>query len=474
MSIKTRFAPSPTGEVHFGNIRTALFNYLTSVRYNGSFLLRIEDTDEERSSKEYEELLFQDMKWLGLRWNEGADASNSEIGDNGPYRQSLRAETYNKYYDILLSNDKAYYCFCSEAQLALSRKLQRTQGLPPRYTGTCANLSKEEIDKKLADGQMPTVRFRVDKDSEVKFTDKVKGEQVFKGSDIGDFIIRRANGTASFMFCNAIDDAMMGVKLVLRGEDHLTNTPRQIMILNTLGLEHPEYGHTSLIVGPDNSPLSKRHGSKSIKTLREEGYLPQAIVNYLARLGHKYDSLDYAELDMLGKNFNLDNLSSSPAHYDEQHLLYWQKEAVLKISQDEFKTWIGDVLFDCPHEKRDGFTHLMQQNILFPKEAGNWAKILFTDDIKFSRESIESFKETGIDFFEIAEDFIQTNFSNFNIKELIDCLKDKTGLKGKNLFMPIRQTLTTMDHGPELANLVELMGVERVLTRFKNITDLIK
>lgn len=472
MTIKTRFAPSPTGEIHFGNVRTALFNVLAAISQKGSFLLRLEDTDEERSSKEYEELLYKDLKWLGLRWQEGAD-SDQEYGDKGPYRQSQRKHIYDHYYEKLIAENKAYYCFCSEAQLALSRKLQRSQGLPPRYQGTCANLSKEEIGTKLAKGEMPTVRFRVSRDKEIKFTDIVKGEQVFKGSDIGDFIIRRASGTASFMFCNAIDDSLMGVTLALRGEDHLTNTPRQLLILESLGLRAPEYGHISLITGSDGSPLSKRHGSRSLKSLREEGFLPEGIVNYLARLGHQYGELEYSSLEELGNKFQFANLVTSSARYDEQHLLYWQKEAVLNISLDRFKQWLGDILFLCPSDKRDSFTQLMKNNITFPKEVVNWAEILFTDNISYTEQQIHIMQEAGKDYFNLIEEYAKINQSKLDYKELVDLIKDKTGLKGKKLFMPLRVSMTQNEHGPELVNIIELMGSQRLIKRMKAVLELI-
>lgn len=472
MSTKTRFAPSPTGEIHFGNVRTALFNVLAALAHDGSFLLRLEDTDEERSSKEYEKLLYQDLRWLGVHWHEGADLTE-EHGDNGPYKQSLRKEVYDKYYDQLVEHNHAYHCFCTEAQLALSRKVQRAQGLPPRYEGTCANLTDDEIKTKIAEGLLPTLRFRVPREKEVRFTDVVKGEQVFKGADIGDFIIRRGNGTASFMFCNAIDDSLMGVTLALRGEDHLTNTPRQLMILEALGLSAPTYGHISLIVGHDGSPLSKRHGSKSLRMLREEGYLPQAVLNYLARLGHHYNDLEYSDLNTLGQNFSLSNLSSSPAHYDEQHLLYWQKEAVLHASSKEIASWLGDVIYDCPEHHREKFLEIMQQNIVFPIEAKRWCEILFNDNVEYDNAQLELLKEAGKEFFATVIKYTEANLESFSYENLLSELKASTGLKGKKLFMPLRIGFTLQDHGPELVNMFNLLGTQRTITRAKHILDLI-
>lgn len=488
MTIKTRFAPSPTGDMHFGNCRTALFNVLVALKHNGCFLLRVEDTDEDRSTQEFEKQLYEDLRWLSIDWQEGADVNSNDKnehinkGQNGPYRQSERQDLYASYYQKLLDSNNAYYCFCSEAQLALSRKLQLSQGLPPRYAGTCSQLSEQEVNTRVAKEEKPTLRFRVNKNAIIEFDDKVKGPQSFKAADIGDFIIRRADGSSSFMFCNAIDDALMGVTLALRGEDHLTNTPRQLMILQTLNLRAPEYGHMSLIIGNDGSPLSKRNGSKSLKILRSEGYLPEAIVNYLARLGHQYEDLKYCDLNTLAKYFELSHLGKSSSHYDEQHLFHWQKEAVLHISKERFEQWLKSyegILAVCPDHKREEYLKLMKENIAFPAEASRWAKILFTDEISYTNEQIQllqAVNNNGKEFFttvyEQITSIIKQN-NSLDIKCLADYLKNKFNLKGKELFMPLRVAFTMEDHGPELVNLVNLMGIEHVTKRLKNLINLL-
>ena len=283
-SIKTRFCPSPTGYMHLGNIRTAVFNYLLAKALGGVFLLRIEDTDRERSQSLYSDALQKDLEWLGLHWQEG------------PYFQSERQNIYDQYYQQLIDKDLAYPCFCTEEELTLSRKIQRASGKPPRYPGTCAHLTETQIQEKKSSGLIPTLRFRVNDDEVIEFDDLVRGHHRFLGKDIGDFIIRRTDGTSPFMFCNAIDDALMGVTHALRGEDHVANTPRQVLILKALNLPAPQYGHISLIVGPDGSPLSKRHGSQSVQDLRESGYLNIALNNYLARLGHYYEDNRFISL----------------------------------------------------------------------------------------------------------------------------------------------------------------------------------
>src|SRR3990167_7034335 len=311
--VKARFCPSPTGLVHMGNIRTALFNALFVKGHHGIFLLRIEDTDKERSKAEYTTYLQEDLNWLGLEWNEGPGVG----GKNGPYQQSERQAIYDKYYQELESQGLAYPCFCREEQLTLIRKIQRSQGKPPRYPGTCRHLTKEQVETKFREGEKAALRFKVDDETVVTFTDLVKGKQTFYGHDIGDFIIRRTDGTPPFMFCNAIDDATMGVNHVLRGEDHLTNTPRQIMMLEALHLPVPHYAHISLIIGGDGAPLSKRTGSRSVQELRAEGFHPIAIDNYLARLGHHYEEeTKLMSLDELAATFKIESLGSAPARFD--------------------------------------------------------------------------------------------------------------------------------------------------------------
>ena len=377
-NLKTRFCPSPTGLLHLGNLRTALFSALLAKSRNGCFLLRIEDTDQQRSEEQYTIQLEKDLLWLGLDWQEGP---GHDMG-KGPYYQSMRSAIYDDYYQRLEAMGAAYPCFCSEEELALARKIQRSSGKPPRYPGTCQNLTQEQIEAKLAQGLKPTLRFRVPLHQETRFTDLVRGEQCFKSEDLGDFIIRRADGTAPFLYCNAIDDALMEVTHVLRGEDHVANTPRQILILETLGLPVAEYGHISLILAPDGTLLSKRHGSRSLVELRSEGYLPLAIINYLARLGHYYGHDELLSIDELAAQFKLASLSKSPAKYNPAQLLFWQKKAVDHLSTEEMWSWLGIEFFSSlPENQRDLFIEVIKPNIIFPADAYRWAKIIFDDEI---------------------------------------------------------------------------------------------
>lgn len=461
--LKTRFAPSPTGHIHLGNARTALFNALLA-RGRGHFLLRIEDTDKERSQVDYETGLMQDLQWLGMPWDEGADPDGGERGAAGPYRQAARADIYADFYDRLIAMGRAYPCFCSEQQLAISRKLQLSAGQPPRYSGTCANLKPEEVERKLAAGEKPSLRFRVPRGEVVEFVDGVRGPQKFKADDIGDFIIRRGDGGASFMFCNVIDDALMGVTVAMRGEDHLTNTPRQVMIAQALELTPPTYAHISLISGSDGAPLSKRNGSRSIRELRAEGYFPEAVVNHLARLGHYFEDTRFQTFDELAAGFGFDHLAKSPARFDEEQLRHWQKEAVLHLPEERIWAWLDEPTRALVGEaRRSAFVAIVRDNAVFPPQAADWARILF--DVRWSVDDAAkaALAEVDAEFFLAAKNALKDVGADF--KALSGAVKAVTGKKGRELFMPLRLALTGVEHGPEMSKVTELLGVDAIAAR---------
>lgn len=452
--MKTRFAPSPTGLIHLGNARAALFNVLLARRHQGCFLLRVEDTDLERSKTEYVDALQKDLKWLHLDWQEG------------PYFQSERSEIYETYYQMLIDRGLAFPCFCSEDALELARKLQRARGLPPRYPGTCRHLSAAEVEAKLAEGIKPALRFHMPEGGKIEFRDALKGEQVIQNNDIGDFIIRRSDGSASFMFCNAIDDALMKVDMVLRGEDHLTNSPRQIAILQALGLPQPQYAHLPLILGGDGSPLSKRNGSRSIEELRNEGFLPLAVFNYLARLGHHYESAHLMTEAELSEQFDLAHVSSSPARFDEAQLRHWQKETVMNLNLEEARAWLGPVLQKVPEAAQAAFVRAILPNILFPKEAAHWAEI-FYGAFQVAGEHYAAIQAAGSAFFRAAAEL-----ASLDEKMFFKALQEKTGVKGRALFLPIRLALTGEAHGPDMAEIFTLLGPSQIKLRLAHAADL--
>jgi glutamyl-tRNA synthetase len=357
-----------------------------------------------------------------------------------------------------------YPCFCSPEELKLSRKIQRSSGLPPRYSGKCAHLTPEEVEQKRKENPNPTLRFRVPNDDIVEFEDLVRGKQSYKTSEIGDFIIRKGDGSAAFFFCNAIDDALMGVTHVLRGEDHLTNTPRQKMILDALNLELPQYGHISMIVGHDGSPLSKRHGSRSIRELREHGYLPVAVVNYLARLGHKFDSDDLLPVTELARGFKFEKLGRAPAKYDAHQLLHWQHQAIAAASIDELWDWMGADVHDLvANGYKKEFVTLVRANISFPEQAVHWAKILYHDPLNLDDDCREIVADAGTQFFEQA--MLANELHPADHKAFMNEIKKNTGAKGKGLFMPLRAALTGELGGPELGGIMEILGPEKIKQR---------
>ncbi|MEM9243464.1 MAG: glutamate--tRNA ligase [Pseudomonadota bacterium] len=465
--MKTRFAPSPTGMIHIGNVRTALFNFLLARANRGTFLLRIEDTDHERSKSIYVEQLKKDLRWLELEWQEGPECS----GDYGPYFQSQRFDSYDKYYQQLIEAGNAYPCFCSEEALALQRKIQLSSGRPPRYSGKCRALSREECEQKIAQGIKPTLRFKMPQNTMIEFVDMVKGAQKYHSDDIGDFIIRRANGTAAFMFCNAIDDAMMKVTHVLRGDDHLTNTPRQLAILSALKLEAPQYGHLSLIVGLDNAPLSKRNGSRHIQELRDAGFLPGAIVNYMARLGHYYKENNFMSLQELADHFSTDRLNSAPACYDEKQLLHWQKLAVMQLTDNALTRWLGDEpIKKIPVAKQALFFQIIKQNCTFPEEVQDMIDIFFQEMPSLSKQNQLDIQQVGVEFFISASRLVNEHDTDFTA--LKNGLSQQLGVKGKSLFMPLRLALTGQSHGIDMGSIFNLLGKENILGRLEHAGDI--
>jgi nondiscriminating glutamyl-tRNA synthetase len=450
--VVTRFAPSPTGSLHLGNARTALFSYLWARKTGGKFILRIEDTDLERSQDRFRDQLMTDMRWLGLDWDEGPDVG----GPSGPYRQAERGEFYRDLYAKLLNQGHAYPCYCTAEDLELSRKLQRMSGKPPRYAGTCRALTAAERTEREARGLKPTLRFAVPLDRQIEFTDAVHGPQRFATNDIGDFIIRREDGTPAFFFCNAMDDSAMGVTQVLRGDDHLTNTPRQIMLLDALGMRIPAYGHVGLLVGEDGAPLSKRHGSTSVHEFRERGFLSIAVLNHLFRLGHASDIDGWLPAAEMPQHFRPQHLGRAPARFEVSQLMHWQKESLERLAADEIRAWLAA-------DDSSEFVDLVRHNVILPADAEAWRRVVNGELEPLAAEEDRVVAAAGTDFFSAALSAYE--LSNGDLKLLTQQLKQQTGRKGPDLFMPLRVALTGRAHGPELALLLKLMSPDTVRRR---------
>ena len=453
--VTTRFAPSPSGSLHLGNARTAFFSCLWARKSGGRFILRIEDTDVERSQRRFRDELMSDMHWLGLEWDEGPDIG----GPSAPYSQAERGEFYAALYARLEQNGQAYPCYCTAQDLELSRKLQRMAGQPPRYAGTCRHLSAAQRAEREARGLRAALRFAVPADRVIEFTDLVHGPQRFVSADIGDFIIRREDGTSAFFFCNAVDDSDMGVTQVLRGDDHLTNTPRQLMLLDALDMRRPGYGHVGLLVGPDGAPLSKRHGSTSTREFRERGFLPAAILNHLFHLGHAADVDGWLPAAEMPAHFRPEHLGRAPARFDETQLAHWQKETVERMSAAAVQAWLGS-------DDSADFVEWVRHNVVLPADAAPWRAVVRGDLPPLAREEQSVIDAAGPTFFAAAA--AAYGQSPSDLKQLTRILQERTGRKGPDLFMPLRVALTGQAHGPELGPLLKLMSPETARRRLES------
>jgi glutamyl-tRNA synthetase len=459
----TRFAPSPTGALHLGNARTALFSWLAARASGGRFVLRVEDTDAGRSQDALLERQLDELRWLGITWDEGPDVG----GPHGPYRQSERGAVYAHALQTLATNGQTYPCFCSPDELQLSRKAQLASGRPPRYARTCAGLTAAEVQRRIDSGKSPAIRFRVPDRRTVEFVDRVHGPQRFQSDDIGDFVIRRADGSVSFFLGNAVDDSAMGITLVLRGDDHLANTPRQLLLLEALGMPQPEYGHLPLVLAPSGTPLSKREGAASLTDLRAQGYLPGAICNYLIRLGHACGHDGWLAMDQLASHFDLVRTSHSAARFDEAQLRHWQREAVTHATDAQVEQWLGGHLDAVEAgDERSAFVAVVKGNVLFPAEVDPLVSMVVHDAVTVSADATAQITAAGPDFFASAAGLLGAHAGDF--KGWTRAIAEATGRKGAGLFMPLRSALTGVTHGPELAPLVRLMGAQRVLGRLES------
>jgi glutamyl-tRNA synthetase len=461
--VVTRFAPSPTGELHLGNARTALFSYLLARKHGGRFVLRIEDTDADRSQEAFSLGLQADIAWLGLQWDEGPDRG----GPSGPYRQSERAALYERYLQQLEQAGLVYPCFCTPLELELSRRAQLASGRPPRYAGTCLRLSPEQRSARLSEGRKPSLRFHVAPGRVLEFDDLVYGPQRFMTDDIGDFIVRRESGSAAFFFSNAVDDAAMGITHVLRGVDHLSNTPRQRLILEALSLRIPLYGHLSLLVGADGAPLSKRHGATSVRELRETGYASAAVCNDLFRLGHSSAHHELLTLEQMAGAFELSHLQRASAHFEMGPLRHWQSEWVQSLSSAQARAWLAPMLPpDLASEQIEAFVAAVLPNVVLADDARLWKDVVFGEALTYEEPALAAARDAGTSFFETAAAAVADR-PGAALGSALDlaAVSKATGRRGAALFTPLRAALTGRLHGPQLAPLLAAMPAGRARAR---------
>ena len=484
--VRVRYAPSPTGNLHIGNARTALFNYLFAKHYGGDFVLRIEDTDFKRNKEEGERSQLKYMDWLGLDYDEGIGKEK----EFGPYRQSERIEIYQKYAEQLLAEDKAYKCYMTAEELEAEREEQIANGLPPRYSGKHAHLTKEEQEQFEKEGRKSSIRIRVPQDRAYSFNDMVKGELSFEGKDFGDFVIVKNDGVATYNFAVAIDDHLMEISHVLRGDDHVSNTPKQLVVYEALGFKPPVFGHMTLIVNENKKKLSKRDETiiQFIEQYDDLGYLPEALFNFITLLGWSPEGeQEIFTKEEFVKIFDEKRLSKSPAFFDNNKLT-WINNQYIKAQPLErivnlalpFFVKEGVVTQEEVDNNRAWFEKLIslyQPQMSYGAEIVELTKQFFVEEIKFDEEELEILKQdTTVAVF---EDFLEKlevagDFTSENIKTLIKTIQKDTGVKGKNLFMPIRIASTGSMHGPELNTSLELLGRDRVVARIKSALELIK
>jgi glutamyl-tRNA synthetase/nondiscriminating glutamyl-tRNA synthetase len=455
--VRVRFAPSPTGSLHVGNARTALFNWLLARRHGGAFVLRIENTDRARSTAEAEQGILEDLRWLGLDWDEGPDVD----GPYAPYRQSERAAGYQAAAEALLGRRQAYYCFCRPHELEAARRAAMAAGAPPAYDGRCRTLDAGDAERRVAAGEAAALRFAVPQATSVTFDDHVRGAVTFKTDVIGDPIILRSDGRPAYNFAVVVDDAAMKITDVLRGEDHLSNTPRQLLLYEALGLTPPRFSHLALVVGSDHAPLSKRHGTTSVADFRDRGFLPEALVNYLALLGWSPGAdEEVLPLEEMVPRFDLGRVNRSPAVFDVDKLAWMNRQYLQRLTPSRI---VEETL---PYFEQAGFvteaTDAARQYIeaLLPIAVGSVDRLLeipervafvFDWDARRAADFLLAEPEGHGAVRAFAEEIANAGpLDREGFRAAVNRVKDRTGLKGRALFHPIRVTLTAAQSGPEL------------------------
>ncbi|MDD3652710.1 MAG: glutamate--tRNA ligase [Desulfotomaculaceae bacterium] len=476
LPVRVRFAPSPTGPFHIGGARSALFNWLFARHHGGKFIVRIEDTDQGRSTLESEENILAALKWLGMDWDEGIQVG----GPNGPYRQTERLDIYRQYIEQLLQNGHAYRCYCTEEELAEEREALLRRGEMPRYLGRCRNLSPEECSRMESGGRLPVLRFRVPGDKVINIKDIVRGGVSFECSGIGDFIILKSDGMPTYNFAVVVDDHLMSISHVIRAEEHLPNTPRQVLIYEALGWAPPEFAHVSLILGKDRSKMSKRHGATAIEQYRDKGYLPEALDNFLALLGWSPGGeKEILSMEELKQQFSLEKVAKSPAVFDVDKLNwlngYYIRQSPIKRITDLAISYLENA----------GYV-----SSPLSQERYEWVKMV-VDSVREYLVCIEEITD-HVDFFFVNE----VNIEGDEAKDIIngdqapailmatqkklaaydelnhDCVKDilkevgkELGVKRKQIFMTIRVALTGSTHGPDLSQVMVILGKDKVISR---------
>jgi len=473
-NIRVRIAPSPTGFLHVGTARTALFNYLFAKRNNGSFILRIEDTDLERSKQEYIQNIYDSLKTMGLKWDEGPDIG----GPYPPYQQSDRFDIYKKYAEKLVEQGDAYYCWCTQEELDAEKEIALKEKGTYKYSQRCKNLTPEQIDQYKKEGRIPTIRFEVPA-RRLKFHDIVKGELDFDLELISDFVIMKSNGTPTYNFAVVIDDMEMKISHVIRGEDHISNTPRQILIYEALGAKITEFAHVGMILAPDRTKLSKRHGATAVSEFIEQGYLPEAFVNFIALLGWSpADGHEIMTLDEIISSFSLERISPSPAIFEFDKLNWMNGQYIrnMPISEitDRAKVYLKDYdLSVYTQEQLQTLVAAVREPLTKLSEITTAVSYFFGDTVEIDQEINNNIVKTPesqkvLQEFLTFADTLSYNKEEELHEQMATFRKSIPGLKPKQVMWAIRAALTGRVKGADMGVIISLLGKERVKLRISN------
>ncbi len=475
---RVRIAPSPTGFLHIGTARTALFNYLIAKKYNGTFILRIEDTDLRRSATKYEKSIIEGLKWLGLEWDEGVKVG----GEYGPYRQSEKIAIYSKYINQLYDEGKIYPCFCSKKELDAQRLKQIKKKNIPAYSGKCRNLSKAEVEKKMKAGKKFIFRFKTPSVTErptVEFEDLIKGKISVKTDLIGDFSISKNFNMPLYNLAVVIDDYKMKINYVIRGEDHISNTPKQILLYEALGFAIPKFGHLPLILAPDKSKMSKRFGATSIDEFRKMGYLPEALVNFMALLGwHSKTDREIFTLKELIEEFSIEQIQQSGAIFNIEKLNWLNGYYIRQKSIDDLFNLLypnflpSKIKLDNDYIKK--VIALERERIKKLEDFKKITDYFFRDNIRYSKklicwkdQKVKEAKEILEDLLNTIEEADKSLWSKEWLRNVLMKKSEEIGDRGQ-VYWPFRVALTGKDKSPDPLDIAETLGRDKVISRLKN------
>lgn len=482
--VRVRFAPSPTGYLHIGGARTALFNWLFAHKMGGKLILRIEDTDTERLKEDSVSQILTSLKWLGINWDEGPEVG----GDCGPYYQSERLDIYKKYAEQLLAEGKAYYCFCTPADLEAQREKQRAAKQPFRYARTCRDLSKEEVEKRIAAGESYSVRVKIPLEGTITVHDLIHGDVTFNMDQFDDFVIVKSNGMPTYNFAVVVDDHLMGMTHVLRAEEHLSNTPKQLLIYEALGWEPPKFGHMPMILAPDRSKLSKRHGATSVEEFRSQGYLAEAIVNYLTLLG--WGPGDERELFTLNETvdlFELEQMSKKAAIYDTKKLTwmngqYLSELPLEKILPEAKAFFIKDGLvtedwFTAHEEYFAKLVDVVRVRVKTLQEVADASTYFFKDVTEYDAKGVaKHFKPESVAILEQCIAAIEADdvYDLATTEAAYNKIAADNDLSLGKVIHPTRLALTGRTVSPGMFDVMVLLGKEKTLDRLHKAVEYIK